>query len=85
MKKSFSELREQRMAANEKLGDLYAKAQNREPRTARSPLSVRKPTRVLTSVRSSLTSVRVRVIVRLLSHLPLWVLPRTLRHQVLST
>ena len=30
MKKSFSELREQRMAANEKLGDLYAKAQNRE-------------------------------------------------------
>jgi len=30
MKKTFAELREQRMAANEKLGDLYAKAQNRE-------------------------------------------------------
>lgn len=29
-KKTFAELREQRMAANEKLGDLYAKAANRE-------------------------------------------------------
>lgn len=29
-KKNFAELREQRMAANEKLGDLYAKAANRE-------------------------------------------------------
>ena len=28
-KKTFAELREQRMAANEKLGDLYAKASNR--------------------------------------------------------
>ena len=30
MKKTFSELREQRMAANEKLGDIYVKAANRE-------------------------------------------------------
>ncbi len=30
MKKTFTELREQRIAANEKLGDLYAKAANRE-------------------------------------------------------
>ena len=30
MKKTFAELREQRIAANEKLGDLYAKAANRE-------------------------------------------------------
>ena len=29
-KKTFAELREQRMAANEKLGDLYSKAANRE-------------------------------------------------------
>jgi len=29
-KKTFAELREQRYAANEKLGDLYLKAQNRE-------------------------------------------------------
>ncbi len=29
-KKTFAELREQRMAANEKLGDLYSKATNRE-------------------------------------------------------
>ena len=29
-KKTFAELREQRMTANEKLGDLYAKAANRE-------------------------------------------------------
>ena len=30
MKKTFAEYREQRLAANEKLGDLYAKAANRE-------------------------------------------------------
>ena len=30
MKKTFAELREQRMAANEKLGDIYVKAANRE-------------------------------------------------------
>ena len=30
MEKTFSELREQRMAANEKLGDIYVKAANRE-------------------------------------------------------
>ncbi|MBQ1774668.1 MAG: phage major capsid protein [Prevotella sp.] len=30
MKKTFAELREQRMTANEKLGDIYAKAANRE-------------------------------------------------------
>jgi len=30
MKKTFEELREQRSAANEKLGDLYMKANNRE-------------------------------------------------------
>ena len=30
MKKTFEELREQRMTANEKLGDIYVKAANRE-------------------------------------------------------
>ena len=29
-KKTFSQLREQRLAANEKLGDIYVKAANRE-------------------------------------------------------